>query len=449
LILDGPIVVYEVEHASPISLRTVSREVDTLLGRPAAAFAADPALWARLIHPDDRAGALEAREALRPGISASVYRLQHADGTYRRVLDRLLPASGAVLRGCWIDLSGDRVARALERGTAQVRAALDAVPDGILIVDSSGTIQTANETAAQLFGHATTQLVGRAITDLLSTVPGKQGAELTGHCSDGGMIPLFGRSQPVNGPGQTLGAIFLRDLSSQWRLKGARDAFVSTVSVQLGGPLSVLEQVLAGQGELAEGQVALRQLQLVASDLMQLRRVQAERITVHREILDAASLVRAAVEANSPAAALRGIGLALGRSSQAPASILADPDHVAEVFSRLVRNAVNASPEGGLVSLQLQVATGSAWRFCVLDSGTGVAAARRGRVFEPLQDGGAGLGVDLAIARSLVQANGGRIGYDSAPGRGSVFWFELPDGHAPPAAISVSAASQSRGGAKK
>ena len=69
--------------------------------------------------------------------------------------------------------------------------------------------------------------------------------------------------------------------------------------------------------------------------------------------------------------------------------------------------------------------------FAVIDTGDGIPAAHRERIFEPLyqvpgtQDLGS-VGLGLAVARSLVQAHGGEIDFDSEEGQGATFWFTLP-----------------------
>jgi NtrC-family two-component system sensor histidine kinase KinB len=94
-----------------------------------------------------------------------------------------------------------------------------------------------------------------------------------------------------------------------------------------------------------------------------------------------------------------------------------------------VQNALRHTPAGGRVELRASD-DGSAVRFEVEDSGSGIAAEHLPRLFERFYRvpggpaGGAGLG--LYIAREIVAAHGGSIGVDSQPGQGSRFWFTLP-----------------------
>jgi signal transduction histidine kinase len=97
------------------------------------------------------------------------------------------------------------------------------------------------------------------------------------------------------------------------------------------------------------------------------------------------------------------------------------------VLDNLLDNARKYSPTDAAIAVRLDGA-----RISVIDRGSGIAAADRDRVFTPFfradasrarTSGGVGLG--LALARRIVEAHGGTIGFDSEPDRGSTFWFEV------------------------
>jgi signal transduction histidine kinase len=88
--------------------------------------------------------------------------------------------------------------------------------------------------------------------------------------------------------------------------------------------------------------------------------------------------------------------------------------------------SVSAEAEPGMV------------RFAVTDTGTGIAANEAGRVFEPFyrvpgQGQPSGIGLGLAIVQEIIRTHGGSVGVDSTPGRGSTFWFNLPQAGTAPA----------------
>ena len=112
--------------------------------------------------------------------------------------------------------------------------------------------------------------------------------------------------------------------------------------------------------------------------------------------------------------------------------VFADRERVHQVLFNLLDNAVRFTPAGGRVTVSAFRHDGSV-DVVVADTGPGISAEHLPRVFERFYrvdesrsrvDGGTGIG--LAIARSVVEAHGGRIWADSEPGRGSTFTFELP-----------------------
>ena len=110
----------------------------------------------------------------------------------------------------------------------------------------------------------------------------------------------------------------------------------------------------------------------------------------------------------------------------------ADAERVHQVLFNLLDNAVRFTPPGGRVTVRASTRNGSV-DVAVADTGPGIASEHLPRVFERFyrvdpgrsrDEGGTGIG--LAIARSVVEAHGGRIWAESQPGKGSVFTFELP-----------------------
>jgi signal transduction histidine kinase len=112
--------------------------------------------------------------------------------------------------------------------------------------------------------------------------------------------------------------------------------------------------------------------------------------------------------------------------------VAADRDHTQRVLANLIENAVKYSPDGGTVTVGATT-SGDSVRFTVRDEGIGIPAGERERVFEKftrldpqMTRGIGGTGLGLYICKQLVENMRGRIWVEAAPGRGSVFAFELP-----------------------
>lgn len=115
-----------------------------------------------------------------------------------------------------------------------------------------------------------------------------------------------------------------------------------------------------------------------------------------------------------------GIGLAIDCPPSLP-PVLADLDQLRIVFANLIRNAREAMPEGGRLSIAAGT-SGGGIEIAVADTGIGMTAEQLNRIMEPLYSTKArGLGLGLSIARAIVEKNGGSLRAVSEPGRGSTF----------------------------
>jgi signal transduction histidine kinase len=153
---------------------------------------------------------------------------------------------------------------------------------------------------------------------------------------------------------------------------------------------------------------------------------------LHVEPVDAAAVVKSALEAVRPAAEARGVELVTAFDPTAR-WVSADSDRLRQVAWNLLSNAVKFTPEGGRVTLALAPA-GTALTLVVTDTGRGIAPAFLSRVFDrfsqadaPEARGVRGLGIGLAIVRELVEAHGGTVEVSSpGEGHGATFTITLP-----------------------
>jgi len=167
-------------------------------------------------------------------------------------------------------------------------------------------------------------------------------------------------------------------------------------------------------------------LQRIVDELLDLARLQGGRIPVNPRRVPVRPLIEAAVDAQRAFASNQHVEL---QAEVAPATpeVEVDTDRMQLVFANLLTNAIRHSPVGSAVRVRGAATDGSV-RFEVIDHGPGIPVDRREAIFQKFeqgqQRGGAGLG--LSIAREIVTAHGGTIGVDSEIGRGSTFWFTIP-----------------------
>jgi signal transduction histidine kinase len=178
-----------------------------------------------------------------------------------------------------------------------------------------------------------------------------------------------------------------------------------------------------------------RLLLAVINDILDIARLEAGRLEIEPTPVATAALLREPLAPLASVAQRKGLEWRLELPANLPPAVVADRTRLAQVLLNLAGNAVKFTNEGGVtVRASWQDTPSGGWlKVVVQDTGIGIPAAARGRLFERFSQaessttrrfGGSGLG--LAICRQLVELMGGRIGYDSQVGRGSAFWFAVP-----------------------
>jgi signal transduction histidine kinase len=247
----------------------------------------------------------------------------------------------------------------------------------------------------------------------------------------------YGARVPVRGPGEVgrLARSFNQMTERLQANEAQRRALLADVAHELRTPLSVIrgnvEGVLDGVYPADEAHLGpvLEETAVMArllDDLQLLSTAEAGVLRLHRERVDPAEIAQDAVAAFRARADRSGVRLDHEVAAGVP-ELEVDPVRIGEVLANLLGNAIRHTPAGGQVRVLVEPAPGGV-AFTVADTGAGIDPRDLPHVFDRFvksaDSGGAGLG--LAIARSLVEAHGGRITADSAPGRGTTMRFVLP-----------------------
>lgn len=163
-------------------------------------------------------------------------------------------------------------------------------------------------------------------------------------------------------------------------------------------------------------------------DLVDVASIDAGRLAIAPETRDARALLRDISEAFESLASAKNIAL---KPSLADGELLAnfDYDRIHQVLANLLGNALKFTGAGGRVSVRVESVAGEV-RFCVADTGAGIAPEHLESIFERFWQvtwgDRRGLGLGLFISKRIVEAHGGRIWAESELGKGSGFWFTLP-----------------------
>ena len=178
-------------------------------------------------------------------------------------------------------------------------------------------------------------------------------------------------------------------------------------------------------------------LRRLFDDMIDYSQMEAHTLELKPRSFSPADITKSVVRLMRPQAKEHGLSLELDLAPGTPPTMIADPDRLRQVLVNLISNAIKFTEAGGVVVRVQPVALGPqrpGLRFSVLDTGIGLTADARARLFESFTQGEAsggegrpgGMGLGLAICDRLVQIMGGQIQVDSAAGQGSTFWFLLP-----------------------
>ena len=243
-------------------------------------------------------------------------------------------------------------------------------------------------------------------------------------------------------------AVALRDVTDQKELEERKEEFVQVVSHELRTPLTsiagALDLVLGGlAGEVSEKQTrylrmareSSEKLNTMVDELLDVARLAKGKLRMEPEVLFLDELARATVDRYQPAAAERGQELRLEVPPE-PVRLVADPGRIGQVLANLLTNALKFTPENGLVKVRVFRAESlpGVAGFSVWNGGEAIAEADLERIFEKFEQARSertrrvrGTGLGLAISRGIVEAHGGAIWAESAPGDGARFLVVLPD----------------------
>ena len=175
-----------------------------------------------------------------------------------------------------------------------------------------------------------------------------------------------------------------------------------------------------------------QQLQRIINDVLDISRIESGRVEIAHEPFELVSLLEQVIDLHAPNAARKQLDLRLSIQSNLPLLAWGDPDRLSQILGNLISNAVKFTAAGAVELAALQQGD-DRLVFAVRDSGPGIPASERGRLFQPFsqldasisrEHGGSGLG--LAICQQLAEAMGGKVRLEDRRWPGSTFVLSLP-----------------------
>ncbi len=410
------------------------------------------------------------------GVALSDLRLASHPADQLNALMFLLMGLAVAYGGWRLRRQSERAADALvhlgER-EAHLRSILETVPDAMVVIDEHGLMQSFSTTAERLFGWKAEEVIGRNVSMLMPQpyrdahdsyllrylTTGERriigiGRVVVGERKDGSTFPMELSVGEMQSSSERFFTGFVRDLSesqaTERRLQDLQAELVhvsrltalgemaSALAHELNQPLSAIANYVKGSVRILDqetpdpakvrnaliqaGDQALR-----AGEIIRRLRDFVSKGESERRVEPLTKLIEEAGALAMIGAKESGVRVSFDISPAAP-YVLADKVQVQQVLLNLMRNAIEAMQDSPRRALTISSALGEDHNVIVkvIDTGPGIAPEVASRLFQPfVTSKSTGMGVGLSISRTIIEAHGGRIWAESAPGGGTVFSFTL------------------------
>ena len=359
----------------------------------------------------------------------------------------------------------------LERKKARDVALLQSIGEGVIAVDSEGKIIFINPTVERMFNYYETKLEGKPYDHMFQLydesgepVPPDQSPlhktlqKRTPERSDAyfyrnyneELIPVAVTSTPIELDGEYIGAIeVFRDTSEERAIARAKDEFVSLASHQLRTPLNAIKwyterllktaklepKELSYLETIHEDSVRMTDL---LGDYLNVSRLELKTTDLQSKNIDPVQIIEDSLQDLAPL--IKEKSLEIKRKIPDELAINTDAKLLSMVVQNLVSNAVKYTPDNGTITISATKYSGADERYkegivmSVEDTGMGIPTEEQSKLFTKLfraknaltsDEEGTGLG--LYTTKAAIDRLGGRIWFDSKPGKGSQFSVTLPD----------------------
>ncbi len=340
----------------------------------------------------------------------------------------------------------------IEDKKSKLEAVLANMTSGIIVVNKKCYVNMINQAAENMLNVQTDQVLGKTCLAIM------RNKELQGDLEkvllSGKVLvreihlekPVERFIQVVSAPiyhGKSLkeAVMVLTDISTIKQLEKMRSQFVANVSHELKTPLTSIKGFVETlqSGVVSDQETADRFLSIIATeterlsrlieDILELSKIESNKKLVKLEPVNLNSLIEATVQQLANEAAKKKLAVYADISEQY--QVIANNDGLKQVFLNLLQNAINYTPPGGQIDIQVLDGANQV-QVSIADTGIGIPQEDLPRIFERFyrvdkarsrQEGGTGLG--LSIVKHLVESFGGSIWAKSQEGKGSTFYFTL------------------------
>lgn len=456
----------------------ISPAFESIHEMPAAELSANPQRWAELIHPDDRADAVNALSMNWPETLEQEYRIITPKGRVkwvRAVISPIFSRAGEVifLSGYCEDVTARRnLMRAMRESEVKYSTLVENAREGVSI-SCGGRIVFINSAGAAMLGRDRSELLEKSLEEFAApgerealakcageVLDGKPGMrEFQMLHKDGGAVFIEISADKIAYKGQPAVMCIGRDVTARKRMEEeiikARDAaesasrakaeFIANMSHEIRTPLNAITgmaELLAGTALTSDQREfvsavssAAEHLLGVVNDILDFSQIEAGARKLKVQNFAPRETVSSTCKMFSARAAAKGLNFECAASNSLPLRLSGDPNAVRQIIVNLVVNAIKFTNSGTVrVQAGYSDAAGAAGlTLDVTDTGIGMSPGETDKAFERFRQvdgsytrryGGTGLG--LSLTKSLVDLAGGKIWVESQKGEGSAFHVLLP-----------------------
>lgn len=341
----------------------------------------------------------------------------------------------------------------LDRQRSQLQAILDAMGEGMFYSEGDVIVFT-NPALSRITGYPSEEIIGQSIR--LFGVPGDTENDhkitmlydqlprlriwrddIKMRCKNGMIsdMALTVTLASASGENPPCAVAVVRDVSQEKALQAQKRQFVANASHELRTPITNIKTSLylaRHQPDRASEHLnviddVIKEMQSLTEDLLDLARLENNRIRLVFTSVLLQDLIHDVVRMNQPGWEVKPIHLKLDLPAN-PITVMADSRRLKQVITNLLANAFNYTPQGGYVTLQLQVENECAV-ITIADSGVGIAPEHLPHLFDPFfraNENSNGTGLGLSITREIVHLHNGEISVESELGHGSRFIVRIP-----------------------
>jgi signal transduction histidine kinase/HAMP domain-containing protein len=333
----------------------------------------------------------------------------------------------------------------------RAEAVIGSLKDATIGFDVNNIILFANTQALQLLNMPEGELIGQPAevvskrNDLLRFLVSTQENAPLKIVVDGKECFFTRETTDIQHEDKRIGyVVILRNITTFKEQDIAKTHFIATISHELKTPLAASDFSIKLLEDERTGTLSTEQKELVdslkqdnrrmikiVSELLDLSQVESGNIQLKPQPVAALNIVQYAMDTVQKQAAQREVNIRTSVPDSVP-MVLADVEKTAWVLVNLLTNAIRYSAHGAAIDLQVTATGTEMVSFVVQDYGKGIPAAFRSKIFErffqvPGMKGHKGSGLGLAISKEFIEAQGGIIGVESEEGKGSRFYFTLPE----------------------